>query len=58
MSSDPGEEYLGDDLYPRFDGFAITCGAPREDDDHFVVLEPGSVCGADRIPEAATIPPR
>jgi hypothetical protein len=34
------ERYLGDGLYASFDGFAITLRAPRENGDHYVVLEP------------------
>jgi len=34
------EEYLGDGLYASFDGYAITLRAPRENGDHYVVLEP------------------
>ena len=36
-----GEVYLGDGLYARRDpDGTITLRAPREDGDHFVVLEP------------------
>jgi hypothetical protein len=34
------ESYLGDGLYASFDGFAFTLRAPRENGDHFVILEP------------------
>ena len=34
------EIYLGDGLYASFDGFSFTLRAPRQDGDHFVVLEP------------------
>jgi hypothetical protein len=42
MTDDRTKEiHLGDGLYASFDGFAITLRAPRDDGDHFVVLEPG-----------------
>lgn len=34
------EEYIGDGLYARYDGFAIWLRAPREGGDHEVALEP------------------
>lgn len=34
------EEYLGDGLYARFDGWHIMLRAPRDDGDHWVALEP------------------
>jgi hypothetical protein len=41
MTDDRTKEiHLGDGLYASFDGFAITLRAPRDDGDHFVVLEP------------------
>jgi hypothetical protein len=41
MTDDTTKEiHLGDGLYASFDGFAITLRAPRDDGDHFVVLEP------------------
>lgn len=35
------ETFLGDGLYASFDGFQIILRAPRENGDHFVMLEPG-----------------
>lgn len=32
--------YLGDGLYASDDGFMITLTAPRENGDHYVVMEP------------------
>jgi hypothetical protein len=41
MTDDRTKEiHLGDGLYASFDGFAIRLRAPRDDGDHFVVLEP------------------
>jgi hypothetical protein len=37
---DEKEIYLGDGLYASLDGFMITLRAPRENGDHFVMLEP------------------
>lgn len=37
------EEYLGDGLYVRFDGWQFWLRAPREDGDHEVALEPLSL---------------
>lgn len=34
------EEYLGDGLYVRFDGYQLWLRAPREGGDHEVALEP------------------
>ena len=34
------EEYLGDGLYVSFDGWGIRLRAPRENGDHFIVLDP------------------
>ena len=34
------EEYLGDGLYPSFDGFQICLRAPHLDGEHRVYLEP------------------
>jgi hypothetical protein len=34
------ETYLGDGLYASFDGYQFVLRAPREDGDHWVVLEP------------------
>lgn len=34
------ETYLGDGLYPSFDGYQIILRAPREGGDHHVGLEP------------------
>jgi len=34
------EIYLGDGLYASFDGFQIILRAPKENGDHFVMLEP------------------
>ncbi|MGO8671274.1 MAG: hypothetical protein ACLQVD_07935, partial [Capsulimonadaceae bacterium] len=34
------EEYLGDGLYVRFDGYQVWLRAPRERIDHEVALEP------------------
>ena len=33
------EECLGDGLYARYDGYAITLRAPRPAGDHYVCLE-------------------
>lgn len=35
------ETFLGDGLYASFDGYQIILRAPRENGDHFVMLEPG-----------------
>jgi hypothetical protein len=32
--------YLGDGLYASFDGWDVELTTPRENGDHFVVLEP------------------
>ena len=37
------EAYLGDGLFARFDGYGIELRAPRENGDHFVVLEPSAL---------------
>jgi hypothetical protein len=43
MTDDRTKEiHLGDGLYASFDGFAITLRVPRDDGDHFVVLEPST----------------
>ena len=34
------EDYLGDGLYVKFDGFGFELRAPRADGDHWVYLEP------------------
>jgi len=34
------ETYLGDGLYAKFDGYHIVLRAPREEEDHWVALEP------------------
>ena len=34
------ETYLGDGLYAKFEGYAVELRAPRDDGDHYVVLEP------------------
>jgi len=41
--SEHPEEYLGDGLYAKFDGFEMTLRAPREFGDHWVVLEPATM---------------
>lgn len=42
MSNIPSEKetYLGDGLYASTDGVGVKLRAPREDGDHYVVLEP------------------
>jgi hypothetical protein len=37
------EEYLGDGLYASFDGWQIRLRAPRENGDHVVFLEDGTL---------------
>jgi len=37
---DSKEVYLGDGLYASTNGYSVKLRAPREDGDHFVVLEP------------------
>ena len=41
------EEYLGDGLYVRFDGYHIVLRAPRDGGDHVVGLEPAVVTAFD-----------
>jgi hypothetical protein len=42
------ETYLGDGLYASFDGWQIRLRAPREDGDHIVYLEPGTLGAFER----------
>lgn len=35
-----GRVYLGDGLYAEDDGFMFTLTAPRDNEDHYVALEP------------------
>ncbi len=37
------ETYLGDGLFASFDGYQIRLRAPRENGDHVVYLEPGTL---------------
>ena len=39
------ETYLGDGLYVSFDGFAFILRAPRENGDHYVILELSMIDG-------------
>jgi hypothetical protein len=43
------ETYLGDGLYASFDGWQICLRAPREDGDHKVYLEPGTLGAFERF---------
>lgn len=46
------EEYLGDGLYVKFDGYHIVLRAPRHGGiDHFVALEPSVVKAFDEYRE-------
>jgi hypothetical protein len=50
------EIYLGDGLYVSFNGFAFTLRAPRENGDHYVVLEPLMIKDFNRFVRAALEP--
>jgi hypothetical protein len=40
MSIEPGERYIGDGVYARFDGYHVWLRTPREVSDHEIALEP------------------
>ena len=42
------ETYLGDGCYASFDGFQFCLRAPREDGNHFVYLEPGTLASFEK----------
>jgi|GraSoiStandDraft_47_1057283.scaffolds.fasta_scaffold3251776_1 hypothetical protein len=40
MVVQPGETYIGDGVYVRFDGYQLLLRTPRENGDHVIALEP------------------